>query len=213
MISKDLEIEKLKHKRPHLRGQLVYGVGVLDSEFPTMVKEGENVFHHSGYRRWKDMLRRCYRKDRDRRSLSYVGCSVSDEWLSFSNFNDWYRLNFVAGWHLDKDLLINGNRVYSPKGCLFIPHYINSFTEDSRATRGEFPQGVCYHKQNKNFISYIREDGKRNRLGSFSSPKEAHEAWFNRKMQIALNYKSECDSIHPRLFSGLIKKVESMREY
>lgn len=32
----------------------------------------------------------------------------------------------MEGWHLDKDILLKGNKVYSPETCAFVPAKINS---------------------------------------------------------------------------------------
>lgn len=43
----------------------------------------------------------------------------------FSNFAEWFDKHHVEGWELDKDILVSGNRTYSPETCCFVPHEIN----------------------------------------------------------------------------------------
>ena len=43
---------------------------------------------------------------------------------------------------MDKDILVKGNKVYSPDTCRFVPQYINSLLTNAAAIRGELPCGV-----------------------------------------------------------------------
>lgn len=56
---------------------------------------------------------------------TYEGCTVCDEWLYFSNFKKWFDENYIEGFQLDKDIIIRGNKVYSPQTCCFVPKEIN----------------------------------------------------------------------------------------
>ena len=48
-------------------------------------------------------------------------CSVCEEWKHFSNFKKWFDENYIEGFDIDKDILIKGNKVYSPEACSFVP--------------------------------------------------------------------------------------------
>lgn len=80
------------------------------------------------YQAWKDMLKRCYSKKFLEKNKSYLGCSVSEEWLNFQVFAEWYtkQKNYGKGYHLDKDLLIKGNKVYSKESCSLLPVEVNT---------------------------------------------------------------------------------------
>ncbi len=75
---------------------------------------------------WRHMLVRCYNEKYHSTRETYSDCSVAAEWHNFCNFEQWYLDNHVAGCHLDKDLLVQGNRVYSSTTCCFIPPYLNN---------------------------------------------------------------------------------------
>ena len=100
---------------------LIYGVGVRDVPH---IKKDSNVYRI--YQIWVKILQRCYSETSFEKRPTYIGCSVCEEWLLFSNFLDWYLKHYVKGWQIDKDILVRGNKVYSPETCCFVPHEVNS---------------------------------------------------------------------------------------
>lgn len=95
--------------------ELVYGVGVDDLDYPKkkLLPNGKYSFCPY-YQRWRGMIRRCYSKAQLGKNPNYEGCTVCDEWLTFSNFKSWMEKQDWEGKELDKDLLVRGNKVYSP---------------------------------------------------------------------------------------------------
>ena len=124
--------------------KLVCGVGINDLHEPTKINGKTLKF----YATWFRMLNRCYSEECHARQPTYVGCSVCSEWLSLSAFKVWYDIHYRDGLALDKDILVKGNKVYSPEACSFVPGYINSLLTDSGAARGEYPLGVRAMKPN-----------------------------------------------------------------
>lgn len=98
--------------------------------------------HLKYYRVWVSMLRRCYSEKYHLSMPTYIGCSVCDEWKTLSVFKKWHDANYVKGFHLDKDLLVEGNKVYSPETCIYASPTINVLLTDHRRARGKYPQGV-----------------------------------------------------------------------
>lgn len=94
------------------------------------------------------LLQRCYDIKFQHNHPTYVGCVVCDEWLHFSNFKKWFDANFVEGYDLDKDILVKGNKVYSPDTCCFVPHEINILVRNYNRKHKQFnlPTGVYYDK-------------------------------------------------------------------
>lgn len=43
---------------------------------------------------------------------------------------------------LDKDFLVEGNKVYSPSTCVFLPSKLNTFIITRGNARGQYPLGV-----------------------------------------------------------------------
>ncbi|MBQ2284923.1 MAG: hypothetical protein II244_04590, partial [Clostridia bacterium] len=102
------------HKTKLVMGnKKVFGVGVND------IKKvcDENKKLKPSYRIWYNMLARSYGKSKPN---NYEKCHVCEEWLTFSYFQEWFLENYIEGWQLDKDILIKGNKVYSPQTCCFV---------------------------------------------------------------------------------------------
>lgn len=172
---------------------IVYGVGINDLEYKTQIFRNENgkqirEWICPFYRRWHHMLERSYSKKFHALYPSYIGVKVCDEWLSLSNFKEWMKGQDWEGKHLDKDLLMPGNKIYCPEMCVFVDHNVNSFILDRRASRGKYPIGVSLHKQSGKFEAdcWNPLTGKRDRLGKFSTPELAHEAWRKTKHSHAI---------------------------
>ena len=177
--------------------KLVFGVGINDSDYVT--QKMETIGYVDGkrkqklvwmcpfYRTWKNMLERCYSTKLQERKPTYKGCSVTDEWKTFSNFRAWMMTQDWEGNQLDKDLLFEGNKVYSPETCVFVSGMVNNFTIDRGNDRGEFLIGVSWHKGANKFASRCCNPftKKREYLGLFTSEQEAHEAWLTRKLELA----------------------------
>lgn len=97
----------------------VYGVGYIGN---ATRKENEIA-----YIRWKAMLSRCYNsKSKAYKYYGARGIIVCKRWLCFEKFSkDFTRLKGydeknLSDLHLDKDIKIEGNKVYSPDACILI---------------------------------------------------------------------------------------------
>ena len=93
-------------------------------------------------------------------------------------------------WHgkcLDKDIVVPGNKLYSPETCAFVLATTNSFVIASDASRGDYPTGVSLYKHTGKYLARCNNPftGKQEHLGYFSTPEEAHEGWRKRKHEIA----------------------------
>lgn len=171
----------------------VFGVGVNDSPEPVYKYEKvkgklKEVWRCPYYVVWYSMMMRCYSEVYLKKYPTYQGCSVCDEWLYFMTFKAWMMTQDFCGKQLDKDILFEGNKTYSPETCRFVDGQLNGFLTDSGAARGEWPIGVSWHKVRGKFISNCKNPftKKREHLGYFTCPNEAHEAWRKRKHQHAI---------------------------
>lgn len=147
----------------------VYGVGKCT--------EGKYSYktHSYIYNIWHSMLERCY----DEKSLevrpTYKDVVVCEDWHNFQIFAEWVEENYVQNFHLDKDILFKGNKIYAPLNCRFVPQEINKIFIKSNSKRGVLPIGV---KQNKMcFEACISINGKQTYLGLYKTPEEAFQVY------------------------------------
>ena len=91
------------------------------------------------------------------------------------------------GNQLDKDLLFEGNKIYSADTCVFVSPMVNTFVNDSGASRGKWLIGVYWDKEKAKFRAQCCNPfaKKNEKLGRFDSEIEAHEAWAKRKLELA----------------------------
>ena len=162
---------------------LVYGVGTKDADYFTNRSEKQSngkwktVWRCPYYERWASMLQRCYSAKFQEKSPTYIGCSVSQDWLLFSNFKSWMEKQDWEGKQLDKDILVKGNKIYSEETCIFVDRTVNMLLTDNASIRGEYLIGVYWCKRDSKFKSKISLKGKKEWLGYFTTEASAHRAY------------------------------------
>lgn len=134
------------------------------------------------YATWYNMFQRCYNKESQLKRPSYIGCLVCNEWLNYQNFAKWYDDNFYKINDelicLDKDILIKGNKTYSPETCIFTPNRINTLFIKNNIHRGKLPIGVSLHKMtNKYQATCGNKNNKTIYLGLYNTYEEAFNAY------------------------------------
>lgn len=171
---------------------IVHGVGLNDADYPVCIRSNGARLTCPYYARWQGVIGRCYEKVKKKRNESYGGCTVCDEWLTFSNFKAWMITQDWKGKELDKDILKQGNKIYSPENCVFVSPDLNKFTNDYKNGNGEHPLGVSYKKANCKFVARCCNPftKREEHLGYFQDPNAAHLAWRKRKHEIACIYAS-----------------------
>jgi hypothetical protein len=172
--------------------KLVAGVGINDANYDVTLNENVDgkrkvVWVCPFYNKWQSMLVRCYSGKYHEKQPTYIGCSVCEEWHTFSNFRAWMEQHDWENKHLDKDLLKVGNKEYNPDNCVFVPQIVNTFLTDSANSRGEYPIGVHFDKLAKKFRTRCCNPftGKQEHLGVYECPSQAHLAWKRRKHELA----------------------------
>lgn len=165
---------KRNHETPRFYQRKVhYGVGISDYN--------ASLSDDKAYITWTNMLKRCYNESVRHKFPTYKDCIVCKEWLSFSVFREWFYDNYIEGYSLDKDILVKGNKIYSPETCCFVPQEINAMLSKAESIRGELPLGVA--KSGKRFWSRISIDKKLISLGSYDTPEEAFYVYKKAKEQ------------------------------
>lgn len=71
---------------------------------------------------WVSMIYRCYGKFKNK---YYKGVIICKEWHNYYKFAEWYDVNYIEGFVLDKDLFSENQKIYSPETCCFLPVAIN----------------------------------------------------------------------------------------
>lgn len=169
----------------------------------------EQIHSISGMR-WSSIGKRCLEGGHEQKKHpNYVGCR--NNFGDFQQFVEWSKLE--AGyqefeengnaWCLDKDILGNGSKIYSPETCLFVPNRVNVFLTARGALRGSAPLGVSWKIKNKKYQAQLTLPGEKIYLGIFDDPMEGHRAWQLAKIKAARDIADEYKGWHDRLSIGL----------
>ena len=191
--------------------KLLHGIGVNDADYTTTPMVNGVRLWDPAYYAWADMLKRAYNRKYHAENQTYIGVTVCEEWHSFSAFREWWLNSHREDWHLDKDLLEVGNREYSPDTCVYVPQWLNNFTSDHGASRGELPIGVSIYKPTWKYRSDCSNPitGKKHHLGLFATPEAAYVAWRRYKLSLAEQLKPEMDSIDHRIHPNVISIIKA----
>ena len=133
-----------------------------------------------------NMLYRCYSENNHESHPWNEGSTVCDEWMEpdhgFERFAEWCQQNYYTidgegTMELDKDILVKGNKVYSPDTCVFAPKKINSmFGGSAKKSDNDLPKGVQFAKRKQQYYPVlIGLDGKR--LSCKERYDTVQEAW------------------------------------
>ena len=184
------------------RDEIVFGIGIND--FKDQIHR--RTIQYQCYTTWNSMIRRCYSKVFHQKVNTYQDCTVCDEWLLLSNFKEWFDENYIEGYALDKDILVKGNKVYSPDTCCFVPSEINALLTKRQNYRGDYPIGVT--KNGNKFYSYLNKKDKRIKIGSFNDSINAFFAYKTAKEQyvkdLATSYFNN-GKITKKVYESLMK--------
>ena len=163
----------------------IYGVGIVGDKYPTS-KHGKDL---KEYKIWRGILQRCYDLRFQEKRKTYKDCTVSENFKSYEYFYDWFNSqtnSLEKDYHVDKDLLIKGNKVYSEDTCVLLPSDINALLVKSDKTRGEHLIGVSFHKKLNKFSAQCNSSLSKH-IGYFNTEIEA----FNAYKQVKENYLKE----------------------
>lgn len=200
--------------------KLVHGHGINDLEYTVFTKnvtgKGQTCPFYS---KWRSVLERVYSEKLHNKYPTYKDASICEEWLSASAFKQWMLHQPWEGNHLDKDILILGNKLYSPETSRFVPSYVNRLLLTRGKARGELPLGVNlydpdsgtpYRAQVSNPLT------QRNiHLGLFKTKEDAHWAWQESKasqIEVVMDIYKDDKSFLQDVQDALENRVNLLRE-
>lgn len=194
----------------------IFGVGILDANYKTRIFRCDSgnqtlVWKCPFYAKWTDMLMRCYSAKYQGKQPKYKGCYVTDEWLTFSSFRSWMECYDIEDKELDKDLLVDGNKVYSPSTCCLVSGEVNKFLLASTSRKGKYPLGVslCSRNNRIRYLSRASVNKRAKNLGRFTTPMQAHHAWQKKKLELAMELQSRQDD--ERVRKGLQRVIDKLK--
>lgn len=160
------------------------------------------------YELWNTMLQRCRPGGRIQ-SLhpTYIGCSVHPDFIKFQDFAEWCQTQIGFGlkdWQLDKDILIQDNKVYGPDTCCFVPRQLNAMLSHQQSNQGLYP-GVRYRAAKNVYYARMKSDGRDKHIGSYTTPEAARTAYVAAK-SVEIKRQAEIwkSQIDPRVFDALM---------
>ena len=169
------------------------GWGINDANYQVFASGVKCKF----YTKWYSMLNRCFSMKYQTDKPTYKDKIVCEDWRYFMSFRKWMEEEQYTDengyiMHLDKDLLLKDNFIYSPITCVFVPPDVNGFMTQRQNDRGIFPIGVSKYNNSGKFkatISNITCARGLECLGVFETEKLAHLAWQKAKIAKAEDLK------------------------
>lgn len=157
---------------------------------------------------YNNMKNRCYNESVHKIKPWYKECTMCDEWLedkyafyAWVNDGNFYEIDGEPTVELDKDILVKGNKIYSPETCIFVPKSINSlFGGTGNKSENGLPKGVIQTKNGK----YKPQIPKFPHV--FDTPEEAWEVWKAHKKATVIHKADEyLGKIPMKLYTAMLR--------
>ncbi len=152
----------------------VYGVGFVGHGKYKGARRGVGA---KRYKTWTGMLERCYSDKLHTKNPTYIGCTVCPEWHNFQVFAEWYDKHYIEGHHLDKDIKVNGNKVYSPETCLFVSQGDNTIKAHAKCYRFRSPKNIAYDIYNMADFCRGRDINNKGMSAVANGVQSHHKGW------------------------------------
>lgn len=195
---KECGVNKLK--------KTLYGVGINDYEGRICDGIGKVA---TFYTTWANMIARCYSNKVKNKNPTYNDCYSCEKWHRLKNFKVFFDDNYKDGYDLDKDLLVKGNKVYSPETCVFLPREINSFLSNKYTCKNKLYAGITWRESIRKYQVRIGIEGNSVHLGVFENIDDVVEVYKKAREQeakkLANKYKHEIDI---RAYNALMEYKE-----
>lgn len=174
----------------------IRGWGINDYPYPI----SDKGIKMKEYNLWKNVITRALGKSNQQ---CYDSTSIDPEFKYFSKFLKYiqslkgYDKFMNCGWHLDSDLLCDGEKSYKMGSICFIPAEINTFLTYNRKKidriNGE-PLGVCLRDNGKFYARACKKH-----IGTFEDEHDAERAYLDfvnmKAYALAEKYKGDIDHL------------------
>ncbi len=171
---------------------IIEGWGINDAEYPVTIYDGRKLSWICPiYEDWKSMIVRVKNSKFLEKNPTYNDCLICDEWKYFSNFRHWVlEIQPNKYWEvcmLDKDILSDEAKIYSPETCAYVLEKTNQFFKDSARIRGKYMVGVSRKTENSKFSAQCRNpfDRQQTVRSYHDTEVDAHMAWMSTKNMFA----------------------------
>lgn len=190
----------------------VFGVGYVGiGDYKGNRGENKRLVHA-----WRGLLTRCYDEDyREWHLYGGKGVSVHKDWHNLQNFCKWYKENVPLGWHMDKDILVSGNLLYSENTCIGVPSELNGFVTSSLNRKGNNNYtGVYYVKEGRWKVATYGTEGKQVIVGYTNTELEGVRLYREEKVRLAADlaekYKGIVDQKVYDYFSNFTDHIDRL---
>lgn len=164
---------------------------------------------HPLYMLWASVKRRCNPNSPiHKNQRTYNNVSLDPRFESSDDFVRWADEQIGSDrwpeFHLDKDLLVPGNKVYGPDTCCFLPKAINSALGIVQSNSSSYP-GVSFCKQTSRYMATIRIDGVKQFLGRFDTPEAAFGVYCAAKRgEVTTKASIWKEQLDPKVYQALL---------
>ena len=184
----------------------VYGIGYVGTGKYKYEKD------KLAYKHWHGMLQRCYDPYFIDRHIFYKDCYVCEEWHNFQNFAEWFYENYYEIYNermeLDKDILIKGNKIYSPSNCVFVPRTINLLFIKQQNSERTYSIGVCKKNSNGGYQTYCCNGKNQIYLGTLNTERKAWLMYKINKELVIQSIAEEYKNLIPKKLYNAMYKYE-----
>ena len=156
--------------RPSVMGIGFIGVG----DYTSKSHKGKS------YKLWLGMFTRCYSESYQNKFPTYKDCTVHPDWHNFQNFAEWYEENYPNDgerYHLDKDIKIKGNKIYSPFACLFATVEDNVRSANAKSYKLVGPDGVVTNVFSMRDFCIRNDLSQQNMSKVVNGERKSHKGW------------------------------------
>ena len=129
------------------------------------------------YQTWHNMLQRCYYEKTLKDKPTYADCYVDSSWHDFQGFAKWFNDNYINDLHLDKDIKIKGNKVYSAEACIFVTLAENNIDSHAKSYNLISPDGEKFEVYNLKAFCREKNLTSANIHKVVSGERKHHKQW------------------------------------